>query len=261
MKLFNKRNIAVGIVALVIGVMAVFGISKAFNSRTESVTGNVAAFVLNPEGKVDGAILDTGDQVSFGAETGLLVTQQIKVGDRLLVTGRAGSKSDYGREFRAETVQIGDSIINVIHPKPMPREGRGRSGRERGGDKGQKGRKPMPPRDERPDAPQPNAENPVGEDNRENGEQPVESQFEPRETVTANGNVRFVLVGKGGEARGLILSDGTQVALPKEVKKASLTFSEQTVINVEGEAAKSDFGTFIKPIHLTIGDRAFSFNR
>jgi len=33
------------------------------------------------------------------------------------------------------------------------------------------------------------------------------------------------------------------------------------MVNVEGEAAKSDFGTFIKPTKLTIGDRTFSFNR
>lgn len=260
MKLFYKRNIAVGIVALVIGVIAVFGISKAFSSSAESVTGNISAFVLNPDGKVDGAILDTGDQVRFGAETGALVTQQIKIGDQLVVTGRAGSKSDYGREFHAKTLQIGGNTINVMHSKAKP-HGKGKGGRERGGDKGHRGGKPSP-RDEKPAAaPQPNAENPAGDEKSENVAPPVEPQLATRETVTANGNVRFVIVGKGGEARGLILSDGTQVALPKQVKGASLTFSEQTVVNVEGEAAKSDFGTFIKPIRLTIGDQTFSFNR
>ncbi len=55
MKFLNTRNITVGIVALGIGILAVFGIAKAFGSSTESVTGNVAAFILNAEGKVDGA--------------------------------------------------------------------------------------------------------------------------------------------------------------------------------------------------------------
>lgn len=260
MKLFNTRNIVVGIVALVMGVMAVFGISRAFSASTENVTGNVSAFILNPEGKVDGAILDTGDQVRFGAETGALVAQQIKVGDELSVSGRAGSKSDYGREFHAKTLQIGGNTINVMHSKGKP-HGKGKGGRERRGDKGHRGEKPSPRDENLETAPQPNAENPAGDEMRENVAQPVDPQPAARETVTANGNVRFVIVGKGGEARGLILSDGTQIALPKEVKKASVTFNEQTVVNVEGEAAKSDFGTFIKPIRLTIGDQTFSFNR
>jgi len=119
-------------------------------------------------------------------------------------------------------------------------------------DKGPKGKKPLPP-GERPNAPQTNIENPVGES--------IPPPPVPRETMTANGNVRFVLVGRGGEARGLILSDGTQVALPKEVKDSNLTFNGQTMVNVEGEAAKSEFGTFIKLTKLTIGDQTFSVNR
>jgi len=249
MKLFNQRNIAVGIIALVIGVFAVFGLTKTFSQSTASVTGNVAAFILNPEGKVDGAILDTGDQVRFGAETGAIVAQQIKVGDALAATGRAGYKSDYGRELRVETLQIGGQTINVIRAKPMPR------GDKEG--KGPKGKKPAP-RDDKPQAaPQPpNVENTNGEMSRN-----VVPPVAPRETATANGNVRFVLVGGRGEARGLILSDGTQVMLPKEVHDANLTFNDKTSVSVEGEAAKSDFGRFIRPTRLTIGDQTFSFNR
>ncbi len=247
MKFLNTRNIIVSIVALGIGVLAVFGIAKAFGSSTESVTGNVAAFILNAEGKVDGAILDTGDQVHFGAETGAIVTQQIKVGDALTVTGRAGYKSDYGREFHAETLQISGNTITVVRAKSKP-HGKGKEH----GDKKPKGKKPLP-RDEKSEAPQPIVENPTAEN--------ILPQPAPRETMTANGNVRFVLVGKKGEAKGLILSDGTQLKLSKEVKDANLTFTEQTTVNVEGESAKSDFGAFIKPTKLTIGDQTFSFNR
>ncbi len=249
MKLFNQRNIAVGIIALVIGVVAVFGLTKTFSQSTASVTGNVAAFILNPEGKVDGAILDTGDQVHFGAETGAIVVGQIKIGDALTVTGRAGDKSDYGRELRAETLQINGQTINVIRSKPTRK---GKDG------KGPKGKKPQPRGDKPEAAPQPpNAENP----NSGMSENVAALPVAPRETATANGSVRFVLVGGHGEAWGLILSDGTQVKLPKEVHDANLTFNEQTSVSVEGEAAKSDFGTFIKPTRLTIGDQTFSFNR
>ncbi len=255
MKLFYKRNLAVGIIALVIGVFAVFGISQTLRQSTEKVTGNITAFVLNSEGKVDGAILDTGDQVSFGAETGAIVTQQLKLGDQLSVTGRAGDKSVYGREFHAETLQIGENTITVVRAKLKP-HGKGKDT----GDKKPKGKKPAP-RDEKPEASQPNVENPIGDVRRENVPPIVQPQFAPRETMTANGTVRFVLVGKRGEAKNLILSDGTQFKLPKEVHDANLTFNEQTSVSVEGEAAKSDFGTFIKLTKLTIGDRIFSFNR
>jgi hypothetical protein len=171
------------------------------------------------------------------------------------VTGRGGDKSDYGREFKAETLQIGEQTITVVRVKPRDKG-------KKHGEKEPKGKKPSPPNkgekplspNERPaDAPMPpNAANPTGE----NIPPPA-----PRETMTANGSVRFVLVGKKGEAKGLILSDGTQVALAKEVKDANLTFNGQTSISVEGEAAKGDFGVFIKPTKLTIGSRTFSFNR
>lgn len=257
MKFLNTRNIIVSIVALGIGVLAVFGIAKAFGSSTESVTGNIAAFILNAEGKVDGAILDTGDQVHFGAETGAIVTQQTKVGDALTVTGRAGYKSDYGREFHAETLQINGNTITVVRAKKAKPHGKGKEHV----DKKPKGKKPLP-QDEKPEAaPQSNVENPTGDGNSENISQSAVPQPALRETMTANGSIRFVLVGKKGEAKGLILSDGTQITLPKEVKDANLIFNEQTTVNVEGEAAKSNFGTFIKQTKLTIGDRIFSFNR
>ena len=66
----------------------------------------------------------------------------------LSVTGRAGSKSDYGREFHAKTLQIGGNTINVMHSKAKP-HGKDKGGRERGGDKDHKGGKPSP-RDENP---------------------------------------------------------------------------------------------------------------
>jgi hypothetical protein len=83
----------------------------------------------------------------------------------------------------------------------------------------------------------------------------------PRQTASASGQVRFVLVGGRGEARGLILSGGEQIALPKEVNDANLTFSQDTQISVEGESPQSDFGKFIHPTRLTIGNQTFSFNR
>ena len=265
MKLFYKRNVAVGIIALALGVFAVLATAKTFGQSQTTVTGNITAFVLNPEGKPDGAVLDTGDQVRFGAETGALVAGQIKIGDQITVAGHAGSKSDYGRELRAETVQFNGQTINVIHAKPKPPRGEN------------KGDKPKSPKGERR-APRPEDEKMPPTENGEasvsppaaidanapnNADAPVAPPVipAPRETLTANGTVKTVLVGGKGEARGLILSDGTQIALPKEVADKNLTFNEQTSVAVEGEAAKSEFGIFVRPVRLSIGDQTFSFNR
>lgn len=259
MKLFYKRNIAVGIIALALGVFAVFTIAKTFGQTSSSVIGKVTAFILNPEGKPDGAVLDTGDQVHFGAETGALVAEQIKVGDALTVTGHAGYKSDYGRELRAETLQIGGQTINVIHAKPKPPRGGGEGDKPKG-PKGE--RRPPRPGDEKMPPPAPsNATAPIAPDNADAPVPPMPSSIAPRATMMASGTIKTVLVGGRGEARGLILSDGTQVMLPKETVDAGLTFNEQTQVNAEGEAAKSDFGAFLKPTRLTIGDQTFSFNR
>lgn len=253
-KFLNGRNLVIGIITLAFGVLVAVGISKVWTFQT-TVSGNVASFILNREGKPDGAILDTGDQIKFGAQTGELVASQIKIGDALSASGRAGSSTNYGRELQAKTLQIGDQTITVVGGAKPPRDDKR---------KGDKPRPPRPPKDgdaPRPEpkgAPQPEAGNaPQPEIN--NGEMPPAPT--PKETAKVASNVKFVLVGAEGEARGLILADGTQIDLPKEVKDAELTFSDATQVAVEGEVSKGDFGAFIKPNVLTIDNQTFSFNR
>ena len=236
MKRFLKgKNIVIGIITLVIGVVAVIGIARAWSFQTTTVSGNVVTFIINPEGKVDGVILDTVDQVNFGAQTGEIVAGQVKIGEALGATGFAGSSSPQGREFKAKTLQIGNQTITVVGGKPHP-------------EKGNKDKRPHPPkRGERPES--------KDEMSGENADSA------PKEITKTNSNVHFVLIGRHGEMRGLILADGTQIPLPKEVKDAEITFSEATNITVEGEISKSAYGNFIKPTTLTIDNQTFSFNR
>ena len=244
----NGRNIAIGIITLALGVFVAVSIGKAWASQTTTtVSGNVAAFILNPEGMVEGAILDTGDQIKFGAQTGELVTANVAVGSSLTATGDAGTKSNYGREFKAKTLQFGDQTINIVGGK---------------GPKGEKGKPKKGKHKEPKDAPKPEMRNgempsaPPVAGNRELPPTPA-----PKEVVKVSSNVKFVIVGREGEAKGLILADGTQVNLPKEVKNAGLTFAEAMDVAVEGEVSKGNFGTFIKPNVLMINNQTFSFNR
>lgn len=246
MKIFSKSNITVGLITLVIGVFAVVGIAKVFRQSTASVSGTITAFILNPEGKVDGVILDTGDQLNFGMETGVIVSEKVKIGDAISATGHTGTKSDYGRELQAETLQIGDQTITVLHSKPKsPRD--------------ERRPKPRPGDDKMPPANAPKQDD-VNAPKLSDVNFPPVAPI-PMQTTTANGQIRFVLVGGRGEARGLILSSGEQIALPKEVNDAGLTFNQETQISVEGESAQSDFGKFIHPTRLTIENQTFSFNR
>lgn len=266
-KLFKSRNIAIAIITLAIGTFAAFGAAKIFFSQTTTVSGTVASFILNPEGKIDGAVLNTGDQVHFGAETGEVVASQVKVGDALSATGRAGSKSDYGRELRAETLQIGDQTINISPAKPRPPRDEQKPSL-RPGDDPKRGPRPdddkMPsaPDAKAPDAkasiaaPAPDAADAPAPD----AKAPVPPPPAPVQTVSAQGQVQTVLVGAKGEPRGLILSGDEQVDLPKEVSDANLTFNQGTEVSVEGESAKGNSGTFIRPMRLTIGNQTFSFN-
>ena len=244
-KYLNAKSITVGIITLIIGVFAVVAIARIFVFKPITVNGNVVAFMLNPEGKVDGAILNTGDQVKFGSQTGELVTSQIKIGDALSATGHAGSSSNYGREVNAESLQIGEQTITVVKggPKP-PRDPKD---------------KPHQPKDEKRGGPK--GERPEPKDALKTEMNVDVTPLAPKETVKVTAKVQFVIVGRNGEAKGLILTTGEQMNLPKEVKDASLTIDQNTDVTVEGAASKSDFGTFIKPVTLTIGGQTFSFNR
>lgn len=255
-KLINGKNIAVAILTLALGTFVALGASKMFFNSTETVTGNVVSFILNPEGKVDGAILDTGDQVKFGAETGEVVAANLQIGGQLSATGDAGTKSDYGREFHAKTLQIGNQTITIAKPRG-PKDGGPRPPKDR--ERGPKGDKPAPPRDGEKPLP-PNAEM--------NGEKPLppienapEANRPQMETAKISGNVKYVLVNREGAARGVILANGEQFNLGKEVEDANLSLDQNTSVSVEGETAKGQFGTFVRPKVLSIGNQTFTFGR
>ncbi|MGI8469019.1 MAG: hypothetical protein ACR2N3_11275 [Pyrinomonadaceae bacterium] len=254
MKFINKRYITIGILTLSVGVLAACAAAKTWWDSTTTVQGKVVTFILNPQGKIDGAVLDTGDQVRFGAETGEIAARQIKIGDALSATGRAGEKSDYGRELRAESLQIGDQTITVLNSKPKPpRDGERKPRHD--DDK-------MPPAPDTADAPQSNVAPPATADANAPAPNPASPPAPiPMQTASVSGQAQIVLVGAKGEPRGLILSTGEQIDLPREVIETGLTFNQGTQISVEGEAAKSDFGTFIHPTRLTVGNQTFSFNR
>lgn len=247
-KIFNGRNIAIAIITLALGTFVAFGAAKMIFGKTETITGNVVSFILNPEGKVDGAILDTGDQVKFGAETGEVVTANLQIGGQLSATGHAGTSSSYGREFHAQSLQIGDQTITIAGKPKAPKGDKPRPPKD--------GKRPMPPRDR-----EMTDENPLPPDAEMNREDALKPEVPAMETAKISGSVKYVLVNREGEPRGLILANGEQFNLGKEVENASLSFDQNTSVNVEGEIAKGQFGTFVRPKVLSVGNQTFTFGR
>lgn len=244
-KFFKGRNLIIGLVTLALGLIVAVGIGKISSAQSSTVTGKINAFTLNPEGKVDGAILDTGDQIKFGPETGAEVTASVGIGGTLTATGNAGTGSNYGREFHAQSLQIGDKTITIAH-KPKAKDGKreggrhdGEKGKRRGGkDRERGGENADKSEDAAPDADRPQAE-----------------------TAQISGTVKYVLVNREGNPRGVILAGGEQLNLGREVEKAGPAFDENTNIAAQGEIVKSEFGTFVKADTLTIGNQTFTFNR
>jgi len=253
-KFFNGRNIAIAVITLALGTFVAFGAAKAFFGKTETITGNVVSFILNPEGKVDGAILDTGDQVKFGAETGEVVTAKLQIGSALTATGHAGTSSDYGREFHAQTLQIGDQTITIAGKPKAPKGDKPRPPKDR--EKAPKNdKRPLPPNGEMTD------EKPLPPDAEMNREEMPKPDVAATETAKLSGSVKYVLVNREGKPRGLILANGEQLNLGKEVEDSNLSFDRNTNVNVEGEIVKGQFGTFLRPKVLSVGDQTFTFGR
>lgn len=252
-RIFNGKNIAISILTLAIGTFVALGASKLVFGKTETVTGNVVSFILNPEGRVDGAVLDTGDQVKFGAETGEVVAANLSIGGQLTATGNAGTKSDYGREFHAESLQIGDQTITIAHQPKGPKDGGPKP------PKGPRGDRPKGPKDDQPLPPnaEMNGEKPLPPD----AENAPDANRPQAETAKISGNVKFVLVNREGEPRGLILTSGEQLNLGREVEESNLSFDQNTSVSAEGEIAKGQFGTFVRPNVLTVGNQTFTFGR
>lgn len=250
-KIFNGRNIAIAIITLAIGTFVALGVSNLVFDRTETVSGNVVSFILNPEGKVDGAILDTGDQVKFGIEAGEIVTANLQIGNQLTATGRGGTKSDYGREFHAESLQIGGQTITIAGKPNGPKDDKPHPPR------GLQGDKPKGPREDR--LMPPNAERNEEKALPPDAENAPEANRPPAETVKISGNVKFVLVNRDGEPRGLILTSGEQLHLGREVEEAALTFDQNTSVSAEGKIAKGQFGSFVTAKVLTVGSQTFTF--
>jgi len=128
----------------------------------KTVEGVVASFHENPRGDVDGLTLEDGQEVHFSARDGERVSDAVKRGDKVSVSGRLHTTPEGDKHLHAATIKLNDSgkELEVDSPPPPPRGDGERGpergpGRDRGPGRGPEGdRGPRPPRgpDDGPDA-------------------------------------------------------------------------------------------------------------
>ncbi|MCP9495649.1 MAG: hypothetical protein MSG64_14480 [Pyrinomonadaceae bacterium MAG19_C2-C3] len=278
MKFFNKRNIAIGVLAFAVGIVAVAGAIKTVgasgmfqNMFETSVKGQIASFILDERGSVTGFVLSTGDQIRFGHNLGESIHANVKIGDELSAQGNAGTRSDYGRELRVR--QLSANGQTYIETAPVPPT--------------HAPKKPHAPRSPGAPHPAPRDVPPAGIEKEAfsaptiapqgaNGMQRIEG-FAPLvgaenaatgmiQTTKASGNARFFLVGRRGEVNGVILAGGEQFRIPPRIVEeiASATggaLRPDTQITVEGDALQTAHGTVIRPRRLMVGDKTFALGR
>lgn len=258
MNLLKKRNVIIALAAFIVGIIAVFtfGISRssgsgaasaaqAILSRDTTINGQIASFILDDTGAVNGFVLTNGDQLRFGRNLGEALAANIKQGDEVKATGRAGTSSTYGREIRVRELNInGRTYVETAPAHPRPRHD---------------AHKPVPPISgqaapgiER-HAPEMMLETIAGANIIENA------------SVTST--VRTYLVGARGEANGMILQSGEQFRFPPHIAEeiaANINggiLPTNAQITVEGVAVQTPRGTVMRPSRLTIGDKTFALGR
>jgi hypothetical protein len=253
MSLFSKRNLLVGITTFIIGIAtfaAIWGTPK-FLKRSSTVKSQVTAYLLDERGAVDGLLLASGDQLHFNPQTGEAVAAQIKIGDEVSATGRAGTGSNYGREVRVE--QITANGRTIIEAKAGPKRKH-----ERREPKGPEARPaPVDASAQAKSEPGSAPDGPANADKTEN------ARPAPPEIFKAGGTIKAHLVNGQGEVVGLILSGGEQMRFSPKVGELLIAAGQnaETPLSVEGTVLRSQYGTLIRPALVTVGDRTITLGR
>lgn len=87
-------------------------------------TGKVQQYLLNPEGKVDGILLDNELQVKFPPHMGDSLVSMITLGAKVTVSGTPGISTRFGQEVKAYSItnsQTGQTLVEqppIAPPQP-----------------------------------------------------------------------------------------------------------------------------------------------
>jgi len=92
--------------------------AQATTASAQTLSGTLRQWLINPNGEVDGLLLDDGTQVSFPPHLSAQLTQAVKPKDSLRITGWRGP-GDAGA-FRAMSIASSTSGRSVADQPPEP---------------------------------------------------------------------------------------------------------------------------------------------
>jgi hypothetical protein len=84
----------------------------------QTVTGRIQQWLINPNGDIDGLLLDSGTQVSFPPHLSESLLQAVKLKDAVQVTGRRGVSGATLRADEIRNTATGRSVADQPPPKP-----------------------------------------------------------------------------------------------------------------------------------------------
>lgn len=264
MRIFSKRNVAVGLATFIMGsviAVSVWG-APGFWQRNTTVKSQVTAYLLDDFGAVNGLLLASGDQLHFGRQTGATVAAQIKTGDEVTAIGHAGVRSRYGREVRVQQISANGQTIIEAAPAPPAHGPHGRPGPDH-----RAGHIPPPPPAGTNPPPPPTGANPpppIGAPAAPAGGAPIAPVGVPAppapETLTASGTIRAYLVNAQGEVHGLLLTNGEQARFSPQVGELLIAAGQgaQAQVTIEGMGVRYERGTVIRPARITIGSQTIT---
>ena len=257
MNVFSKRNGIFALATLVIALgasSAIWGLPK-FLKRSTTTTAKVSAYLLDEQGRINGLLLENGDQLHFSPETGVAIATRITVGDQVSASGHAGSQSSYGREVRVEQISSHGQTIIVVPGGPPPRNGK----KERRDHAGPNEREDLPSEPLPPVKPEPGQI--------DTNAKPIDNiapaPIATPEIFRAAGTIRTHLVNDHGDVDGLILASGEQVRFSPRVGKAVVAAEQSgtTQVSIEGTGIRNDRGVVIHPTYITVGNQTISLER
>ncbi|NMF63230.1 hypothetical protein [Brasilonema octagenarum] len=94
------------------------------DNNATTLTGKIQQYLLNPEGRVDGLLLNNGLQVKVPPHLNRNLVAQVSLGTEISVTGKTGVSTSFGQEIKAREItnrQTQQTITNkAIADAPPP---------------------------------------------------------------------------------------------------------------------------------------------
>ena len=221
-----KKRMGLAFTVIAIGAVGYLGSTAYSSASTTEVTGKVQKFVLNPEGDVDGFLLDKGPQIHFPPHMSKQLLAVVSANDEVKIKGHEESS----KVFKAETIENLATKKSVVESAPQPPKDR-----------------PEPP-----PGPGGSIAGPGGPDGMLPPPPPGHGPREGLSQLTAEGKIANQLFGRRNEVNGVILANGTIIRFgPRLASDSKAKFDVGQNLRVTGFGTKNAIGESIEAAEVS----------